>query len=165
MTILLSPYSIFFFCLSFSEGTKNLFQDVYARVRRSSLTHFWADVLEDPELAHLADESQWPLKSRTSLDSSVFRTVSAYTNGKCRFSNKNTFESDSEIDHDECAMDVDYPSDVILGRRKSEESSKTDCGKKKQPRFKIEPSDLELFCLGRSMGTQDHLGQRVLQVK
>ncbi|XP_034251223.1 AT-rich interactive domain-containing protein 2 isoform X2 [Thrips palmi] len=146
-----------------NEGTKNLFQDVYGKVRRSSMTHFWADVLEDPELAHLADETQWPLKSRTSLDSRVFRTDSAYTIGKSRFSNKNTFQSDNELD-EECAMDVDYPSDVVLGRRKSGESSKTDSGKKKEPRFKIEPSDLELFCLGRSMGTQDHLGQRVVQV-
>ncbi|XP_021925461.1 AT-rich interactive domain-containing protein 2 isoform X4 [Zootermopsis nevadensis] len=30
--------------------------------------------------------------------------------------------------------------------------------------LKIEPSDLELFCLGRSFGTQDYVGQRVLQV-
>lgn len=128
------------------------------------MTHFWADVLEDPELVHLADESQWPLKSRTQLDTSVFRTDSAYSIGKRRFSNKNTFESESELDHDDCEMDVDYPSDSIRGRRKSGESVKTDSGKKKEPRFKIEPSDLELFCLGRSMGTQDHLGQRVLQV-
>jgi AT-rich interactive domain-containing protein 2 len=30
--------------------------------------------------------------------------------------------------------------------------------------LKVEPSDLELFCLGRSFGTQDYVGQRVLQV-
>lgn len=30
--------------------------------------------------------------------------------------------------------------------------------------LKIEPSDMELFCLGRSFGTQDYVGQRVLQV-
>lgn len=30
--------------------------------------------------------------------------------------------------------------------------------------LKIEPSDMELFCLGRSYGTQDYVGQRVLQV-
>lgn len=30
--------------------------------------------------------------------------------------------------------------------------------------LKIEPSDMELFCLGRSFGTQDYIGQRVLQV-
>jgi AT-rich interactive domain-containing protein 2 len=35
-----------------------------------------------------------------------------------------------------------------------------DCNK----RFKASPSDRELFCLGRSLGTQDYIGQRVLQV-
>ncbi|XP_069680492.1 AT-rich interactive domain-containing protein 2 isoform X3 [Periplaneta americana] len=30
--------------------------------------------------------------------------------------------------------------------------------------LKIDPSDTELFCLGRSFGTQDYVGQRVLQV-
>lgn len=31
-------------------------------------------------------------------------------------------------------------------------------------RLKLEPDDKELFCVGRSYGTQDFVGQRVLQV-
>ncbi|KAJ1529921.1 hypothetical protein ONE63_006650 [Megalurothrips usitatus] len=148
-----------------NEGTRELFQDVYGKVRNSSMTHFWADVLEDPEMNNLADETRWPLKSKAKAKvmPSALRTDSANTIGNSRYSSRESFESDRLFDLDDCAMDVDFPSDVFLGKRKCGESSKTDRAKSK-PRIKIEPSDLELFCLGRSMGTQDYLGQRVIQV-
>lgn len=128
------------------------------------MKHFWADVLEDPEMNCLADETQWPLKSKkSSLIKLCLRTESAKTIGKDRFSSRPASNSDSDLDL-ECEMDVGFSSEIILGRRKYGESSKTDTGKMKRPRIEIEPSDLELFCLGRAMGTQDSLGQRVIQV-
>ncbi|XP_026274437.1 AT-rich interactive domain-containing protein 2 isoform X2 [Frankliniella occidentalis] len=145
-----------------NEGTRELFQEVYGKVRHSSMTHFWADVLEDAELHHLTDEAQWPLKSRPSIVPSFVRTDSSNSIDKSRNSSRELYET--EFDLDECGLRLDYPSNVFLGRRKSGESSKTDLEKSKKPRIEIEPSDLELFCLGRTLGTQDYLGQRVVQV-
>ncbi len=146
----------------FSEGTRELFQEVYGKVRHSSMTHFWADVLEDSEMHHLTDEAQWPLKSRPSIVPSLDRTDSSNSIEQIRNFSREIDES--EFDLDECGLRSDYPSNVFLGRRKSGESSKTDLEKTKKPRIEIEPSDLELFCLGRTLGTQDYLGQRVVQV-
>ncbi|XP_044254837.1 AT-rich interactive domain-containing protein 2 isoform X3 [Tribolium madens] len=42
--------------------------------------------------------------------------------------------------------------------------SDSDCEITDNKRFKITPSDRELFCLERGLGTQDYIGQRVLQV-
>ncbi|XP_054261438.1 AT-rich interactive domain-containing protein 2 isoform X4 [Macrosteles quadrilineatus] len=39
-----------------------------------------------------------------------------------------------------------------------------ECGSGERAGLKLEPEDLELFCLGRTLGTQDYYGQRVLQV-
>lgn len=39
-----------------------------------------------------------------------------------------------------------------------------ECGSGERAGLKFEPEDLELFCLGRTLGTQDYIGQRVLQV-
>ncbi|KAK3921732.1 AT-rich interactive domain-containing protein 2 [Frankliniella fusca] len=146
-----------------NEGTRELFQEVYGKVRHSSMTHFWADVLEDAEMLHLTDEAQWPLKSRPSIVPSFTRTDSSNSIEKSRNSSSREI-SESEYDLDECGVRLGYPSNVFLGRRKSGESSKTDHEKTKKPRIEIEPSDLELFCLGRTLGTQDYLGQRVVQV-
>ena len=121
-------------------------------------------MLEDTEMHHLADETQWPLKSRPAIVPSVLRTNSVNSVDQEEMCSDSR-ESESILDLDDCGMDVDDDIDVILGRRKSGESSKTDRDKaKKRPKIQIEPSDLELFCLGRTMGTQDYLGQRVVQV-
>ncbi|KAJ3657293.1 hypothetical protein Zmor_009109 [Zophobas morio] len=44
-----------------------------------------------------------------------------------------------------------------------DETETTDSSSTKK-RFKLTPSDRELFCLGRGLGTQEYVGQRVLQV-
>ena len=41
---------------------------------------------------------------------------------------------------------------------------KTESRSKLKVPLKIEQSDFEVFCLGRSFGTQDYIGQRILQV-
>lgn len=39
-----------------------------------------------------------------------------------------------------------------------------ECGSGERAGLKFEPEDLELFCLGRTLGTQDYIGQRVMQI-
>jgi AT-rich interactive domain-containing protein 2 len=62
---------------------------------------------------------------------------------------------------------VDSPATVTEDVRCETSDSDSDCDETTadcNKRFKASPSDRELFCLGRSLGTQDYIGQRVLQV-
>ena len=165
---------------------------MYGKVRQSSMSHFWRDVVEDPELYQVADESKWP--TRKSKDDVVLedpplapprsnsqppsksstRAASPSTSASRPSSpspaSSQVNRTESVVDVDECAMDVDYekkaePS-VSASRceRWGGSSPKEDAPAPAKARLEIDPSDMELFCLGRTMGTQDLLGQRVLQV-
>lgn len=57
--------------------------------------------------------------------------------------------------------------DDVMQKREVEvagDGEVVECGSGERAGLKFEPEDLELFCLGRTLGTQDYFGQRVLQI-
>lgn len=115
-------------------------EENYKDVRGYSLKYFWSDVLEDKELSILTDEKKHVkrrLKRLAGSSSGLAPTTAAATAG---------------LD------DIDsggHPLVVDDNQKYGDEEA--DC------RLKLEDDDKELFCVGRSYGTQDFVGQRVLQ--
>jgi AT-rich interactive domain-containing protein 2 len=199
---------------------RDLFEELYGKVRKHSQLHFWPDALADLDLRDLADETLFPTKkpkvkeviceadgkaglagasclndrpSRSSSRCSERLVVKNGGDGEVLekvdadiLPSKLEEERDGMVDS-ATSMEVDVV-DLFAGACASEnvartetrqasyeegedgllyevdrkERLKTDSGMKVL--LKVEPSDLELFCLGRSFGTQDYIGQRVLQV-
>jgi AT-rich interactive domain-containing protein 2 len=198
---------------------RELFEEVYGRVRTHSQQHFWPDALADLDLRDLADETLFPTKKPKvkevicEADGKAGLAGSSYINDRPSRSSSRCSErllvknyGDGEVvqkmDTDilpskmeerdgmvdsATSMEVDV-IDLFAGACVSENVAKTETRQAlyeegedgllyevdridklktenslKVP-LKVEPSDLELFCLGRSFGTQDYVGQRVLQV-
>lgn len=108
----------------------------YSRMRGHSTTHFWPDVLENLDLRPLMDES--------------------------KFIKRADPDDNEEEDMNKSAMARAQPQPQEI--EVEGDGEVVECGSGERAGLKFEPEDLELFCLGRTMGTQDYIGQRVLQV-
>ncbi|XP_024940660.1 AT-rich interactive domain-containing protein 2 isoform X3 [Cephus cinctus] len=138
-----------------SPGTRQLFIEVYSRVRNYSINSFWSDVLDSQDVIDLTDERSFMRKAHTAPHT---------------FSRRKTLEKEKQSkanglqDPDVAPMDVDGVS--IDCSRLEEDGSQQDESEKDQKlsSIKFEDEDRELFCVGRTLGTQDPYGQRVLQI-
>ncbi|PNF32753.1 hypothetical protein B7P43_G04513 [Cryptotermes secundus] len=199
---------------------RELFEEVYGKIRKYSLQHFWPDALADLDLRDLADETLFPTKKPKVKEviceadskagglagASYISDRPSRSSSRCseRLIVKNSGDEEvlekmdtdilpRKIEEDregmvDSATSMEVDVDLVAGVCVSEnvvrtetkqafyeeredgllyevdrkEKSKTESSIKAL--LKVEPSDLELFCLGRSFGTQDYVGQRVLQV-
>lgn len=112
-------------------STRELFNEVYSRIRGHSVNHFWPDVLDGIDLRPLLDEKLF-----------------------MKLPKKKSKEENGEESKSKDATTVGEPSesDIVV------------CESGERAGLKLEPEDRELFCLGRTLGTQDYIGQRVLQI-
>ncbi|XP_075234354.1 brahma associated protein 170kD isoform X2 [Lycorma delicatula] len=122
-------------------STKELFMEQYSKVRGHSMSQFWIDVLEDKDLIVLLDESKYVKKKKCRyigyydvINDELKKTDGAEPK-RTSMSSKSTVRNDD---------------DVIMC---DEEAG-----------LRLQPEDKELFCLGRTLGTQDYFGQRVIQI-
>ncbi|XP_023289924.1 AT-rich interactive domain-containing protein 2 [Orussus abietinus] len=142
-----------------SPGTRQLFIEVYSRVRNYSINSFWCDVIDAQDVLDLTDERTFVKKPPT-----ILRT----------FSRRKTLEKERQsraqarTEGEDCAplpMDVDgvIPDCPRLEAASSPlpEDRFKDLN---QNSIKFEDEDKDLFCVGRTLGTQDPYGQRVLQI-
>ncbi|XP_011647945.1 AT-rich interactive domain-containing protein 2 isoform X4 [Pogonomyrmex barbatus] len=143
-----------------SPGTRQLFIEVYSRVRNYSINSFWSDVLDSQDVIDLTNERTFMKKPPTSLPT---------------FSRRKTLEKEKQSKQDVAALTTENeeptPSIDIEGVLSdcsrldslvlhSDESLKD----QNQNSIKFEDEDKDLFCVGRTLGTQDPYGQRVLQI-
>ncbi|XP_011695103.1 PREDICTED: AT-rich interactive domain-containing protein 2 isoform X5 [Wasmannia auropunctata] len=144
-----------------SPGTRQLFIEVYSRVRNYSINSFWSDVLDSQDVIDLTDERTFMKKPPTSLPT---------------FSRRKILEKEKQSKQDVVALtteNVDEPSHLLdpeailpdcprldLSLLHSDENLKD----QNQNSIKFEEEDKDLFCVGRTLGTQDAYGQRVLQI-
>ncbi|KAL0118046.1 hypothetical protein PUN28_009019 [Cardiocondyla obscurior] len=149
-----------------SPGTRQLFIEVYSRVRNYSINSFWSDVLDSQDVIDLTNERTFMKKPPTSLPT---------------FSRRKTLEKEKQSKQDITALTIEnedptvptlptVPIDV--------EAVLPDCPRldtlvlhsdenlkdQNQNSIKFEEEDKDLFCVGRTLGTQDPYGQRVLQI-
>ncbi|KAG5882100.1 hypothetical protein JTB14_016864 [Gonioctena quinquepunctata] len=144
----------------FSHGSlRQLFVHLYSNIRKKPIHNFWRDVLESQEFLDLTDENKFkpkpegveepPQKCETILAGDEINTALLALQTQT-----NAAEERAKVPEETtCDMDcVESGSDCeIVG---------DDCDSSKF----ATPGDCNLFCLRRSLGTQDYVGQRVLQI-
>ncbi|XP_008217124.1 AT-rich interactive domain-containing protein 2 isoform X3 [Nasonia vitripennis] len=159
-----------------SPGTRQLFIEVYSRVRNYSINSFWPDVLDAQDVLDLTDERIFIKKPITANSQRFIRRRQEKERQRNQQSDVVT------LDDAPCPMDIDNgPLECdrlengieILEERlnphlidENSTSSNTSSMFKDQNQnsIKFEDDDKDLFCVGRTLGTQDPYGQRVLQI-
>ncbi|XP_044582233.1 AT-rich interactive domain-containing protein 2 isoform X5 [Cotesia glomerata] len=162
-----------------SPGTRHLFIEVYSRVRNYSINSFWSDVLDSPQVLDLTDERTFMKKpTPTILNTFSRRKILDKNSKKAAGESKEKISEDKEQDKEQQeklvngeAMEVD-PLPLECSRLASTLSISSlstylDEGcfdQNANSIIKFEEEDRDLFCMGRTLGTQDPYGQRVLQI-
>ncbi|XP_050457136.1 AT-rich interactive domain-containing protein 2 isoform X4 [Cataglyphis hispanica] len=142
-----------------SPGTRQLFIEVYSRVRNYSINSFWSDVLDSQDVIDLTNERTFMKKPLTSLPTfSRRKTLEKEKESK----QQDVAASTTENEETTTLIDIDgiLPDCSRLDLLTSDESLRD----QNQNSIKFEEEDKDLFCVGRTLGTQDPYGQRVLQI-
>ncbi|GLV39949.1 bicoid stability factor [Carabus blaptoides fortunei] len=179
---LLAHTGIFHHC-----SLRQVFTDVYSKVRKHSLNQFWYDALESHDVLDLTNEDNFisikkpadpsnstspPSKCKTKCNSQpakpTIKEEPVACSSRTEESQTLSFTTDSDPGSQKCGVSVavnDSDSDSDSDLFASEQCvSETITNKGRGFKLKLEPIDRELFCTGRSLGTQDYVGQRVLQI-
>ncbi|XP_032671918.1 AT-rich interactive domain-containing protein 2 isoform X6 [Odontomachus brunneus] len=160
-----------------SPGTRQLFIEVYSRVRNYSINSFWSDVLDSQDVIDLTNERAFMKKPPSSLPTfSRRKTLEKEKQSKSSAGSASTTENEEPtatttttttptptptptlIDVDGVLPDCPRLDPLVSSH--SDESLKD----QNQNSIKFEEEDKDLFCVGRTLGTQDPYGQRVLQI-
>ncbi|XP_018367646.1 PREDICTED: AT-rich interactive domain-containing protein 2 isoform X5 [Trachymyrmex cornetzi] len=144
-----------------SPGTRQLFIEVYSRIRNYSINSFWSDVLDSQDVIDLTDERTFMKKPLTSSLSTFSRrkTVEKEKQSKQDVIALTTENEEPTVPNDVEMILPDCPRLDLLVLH-SDENLKD----QNQNSIKFEEEDKDLFCVGRTLGTQDPYGQRVLQI-
>ncbi|VEN41269.1 unnamed protein product [Callosobruchus maculatus] len=134
------------------SSLRQLFTHFYSDVRKKPIHNFWRDVVESKEFLRLTNEDDFKSKRdaeetvcdmlvKDDTTSSLLMEVDMQ-----KFSGGGDIDAVSVLsDSEDVYMDTDDTCDGSV-------------------KFKFNESDREFFCLKRSLGTQDYVGQRVLQI-
>ncbi|XP_066257245.1 AT-rich interactive domain-containing protein 2 isoform X5 [Euwallacea similis] len=128
------------------SSLRQLFMYVYSEVRKKPIHNFWSDVLESDEFLDLTNETKFCAlveedKPCDTLLKDDFLKYAGLDLPPSEQSAKNVCDMDSECEIFEDSLKLP-----------------------KYVKFKSDSCDRELFCLRRTLGTQDYIGQRVLQI-
>lgn len=149
-----------------------LFIHIYSKIRNHPIHNFWKDVVEFKDLLELTDETKFlpvkpkPESTKKKEDSLIKDEVdsSLYAATATPSVPMETVEKEPEVAPCEIVADAAGDSDREL-------FADADCvvddipkGKGFKLKLDSDLSDRDLFCLGRTLGTQDYVGQRVLQI-
>ncbi|XP_018314182.1 AT-rich interactive domain-containing protein 2 isoform X6 [Mycetomoellerius zeteki] len=156
MNILLAHAGVFD-----SPGTRQLFIEVYSRIRNYSINSFWSDVLDSQDVIDLTDERTFMKKPPISSLPTFSRrkTVEKEKQSKQDVIALTTENEEPTVPNDVEVILPDCPRLDLLVLH-SDENLKD----QNQNSIKFEEEDRDLFCVGRTLGTQDPYGQRVLQI-
>lgn len=166
----------------FSESLRPLFNEVYSKLRKHSLNNFWYDALEKPDWLDLANEKNFIDKPKAAVAiTPISKTPKKPTEkvGESSKINTTDAETNSNINTDTEIVQVDQS--VETSKNKCSETvtildeSESDCelfasetevseALNESFKLKLEPKDKDLFCTGLTLGTQDYVGQRILQI-
>ncbi|KYM81304.1 AT-rich interactive domain-containing protein 2 [Atta colombica] len=144
-----------------SPGTRQLFIEVYSRIRNYSINSFWSDVLDSQDVIDLTDERTFMKKPPTNSLPTFSRRkiVEKEKQSKQDIIALTTENEESTVPNDVEVILPDCPRLDLLVLH-SDENLKD----QNQNSIKFEEEDKDLFCVGRTLGTQDPYGQRVLQI-
>ncbi|ENN71330.1 hypothetical protein YQE_11990, partial [Dendroctonus ponderosae] len=133
------------------SSLRQLFVQVYNDVRKKPIHNFWNDVLESDEFLDLTNETNFytPKEEAKPCDTLIKDDSLQYADLDSVDANTERLPKNLRE-----TRDADCECELV------EDSLKPP----KYFKFKSDASDKELFCLRRTLGTQDYVGQRVLQV-
>lgn len=136
------------FCIT--GALRQLFVQVYNDIRKKPIHNFWNDVLESDEFLDLTNETNFytPKEEAKPCDTLIKDDSLQYADLDSVDPNNERLPKNLRETRDDCECEL------------VEDSLKPP----KYFKFKSDASDKELFCLRRTLGTQDYVGQRVLQV-
>ncbi|CAH0561486.1 unnamed protein product [Brassicogethes aeneus] len=126
------------------ESLREIFVQNYSKVRKHSVHTFWRDVVESKEYLDLTLEGKFVSKVEIKEVGTNFLSEDIL-----KLTNVVPMEVDS------VSIEDDFDSDC--------EIVSTSSGGNKV-KLKLNDEDDQLFCLKRSVGTQDYIGQRVVQI-
>ncbi|XP_030747201.1 AT-rich interactive domain-containing protein 2 isoform X3 [Sitophilus oryzae] len=133
------------------SSLRTLFMHFYGDIRKKPIHNFWSDALESDEFLDLTNESKF--YSPTKEDTKPCDTL--VKEDFLKFTGVDTLESDKTCQPPpKETNDDDAECEIIEDSLSSPKYFK----------FKTNPADGDLFCLKRTLGTQDYVGQRVLQI-
>nr|XP_018917208.1 PREDICTED: AT-rich interactive domain-containing protein 2 isoform X2 [Bemisia tabaci] len=134
------------------QSMRDFFEDHYKNVRGHSVKHFWSDVLGDKALLPLLNESKFVRRKKGKLLA-------------CEESKEKEEPIKMDVEADSGLVDLANSADKTSDDTDVEE---VDCDSGSESKckinLKITDDDKELFCVGRTLGMQDYVGQRVLQI-
>nr|QYV43162.1 Brahma associated protein 170 kD [Colaphellus bowringi] len=142
------------------SSLRQLFVHFYSNIRKKPIHTFWKDVLESQEYLDLTDETAFVAKTDGVPSNKIESTNNSV---ECALNQQQEqVPMDIVVEQDRLNVTV-TEEDTLCGGSGSTESS--DC------ELVVDNSDCcdsdqsgGLFCLKRSLGTQDYVGQRVLQI-
>lgn len=126
-------------------------------MRNYSINSFWSDVLDTPDVLDLTNEKTFMKKAASDLKTfsrRKFLERKKEEKSKSKPSEQTETPMEVEVQQDD-SQRLDIAASVI------EDDTFTD---QNQNSIKFEDEDKDLFCMGRTLGTQDPYGQRVLQI-
>ncbi|XP_031339468.1 AT-rich interactive domain-containing protein 2-like isoform X2 [Photinus pyralis] len=146
------------------SSLRQLFTNCYDKIRQHSLDSFWKDIIETEECLDLTNENDF-VTSNLDIRRSPNFSIKCNSN----LENTSTAESiENSILKTDTLVNTFAPStSCTLDRRESSDSTNdnsVNLCKGQFFQFYQSTSDKEFFNLGRALGTQDYIGQRVLQV-
>lgn len=136
------------------------------------MNYFWQDSLESQDWWDLTNERNFIEKKKPetkpkedpSASAPSCSTSALPTSTKEEKTNETSEKSEKETKcaENKCVSEEDDDSDSELFA--SDDCVADTITKGKGFKLKLEQNDRELFCTGRTLGTQDYVGQRVLQI-
>lgn len=156
-----------------TDSIRPLFHHVYSLVRTQPLTSFWPDCLTTPTFEDLTDETKF-IKRKT-----VLPVLNTFIKNNLKKIEKSKTEPAASVNppvNDRLQSEQEKEIEDIVGDDEddlfappppltnSRKRLRTETGVKQKVKLKIDRDDRELFCLARTLGTKEYVGQRVLQV-
>lgn len=155
-----------------------MFTHIYSKIRKHPLHGFWDDVVEYQEILELTEEDKFVIKKEEKLQESEVKKEDSRMKEESATSStlytadeipieiptlppkEKQQQQDLSIAVDENNLNSDN-SDLF-----ARDDGVVHCFPKGSGfKLKLDPeTDRELFCLNRTLGTQEYVGQRVLQV-
>lgn len=143
-----------------SGSLRETFTKCYSNIRKKPIHNFWKDVVVSSEYLDLTNESNY--KSNRDAEDVVCDTLVVKD-----VIDPTILPSETPMDTNDSGSRVPNDSDCVINLSDSEsedDSLPKDNGCDNKKLTLDDPSDDDLFNLKRSLGTQDYVGQRILQI-
>lgn len=147
-----------------------MFSHIYGEVRKHPIHGFWHDVVEYRDFLELTEEDRFVTKKELEVKKEESPAKEEPTSSSTLYT---AGEVSLEIAVEAAPKEEQPPQPLLQDDSDSNSSdlfTSDDCAVSDFPKgrgfkLKLDPErDRELFCLGRTLGTQEYVGQRVLQV-